>query len=414
MAKRQEKAVKQRYQALGEDLAARGIDIDEVKEQVKLFAVEVPTWVFGEFGGGRFGDYMPPGPAPDAMAKLRDAAFVHKLTGATPRVAFHVLWDKPASVAPDDVEPDHFRPLRDYALSLGVELGAVNPTLFLKGTHYGSLGSTLPDVRRRLIKHCIVSCHIAARYANNLVTYWLPDGSRYPGQIDLWEQEKRVRDAFQEIYAAAPRNVTHLIEYKLFEPGTYSTAISDAGTAVDIARSLGDRAGVLVDMGHHAWGVNVAQIVARLLGTGMKAGFHFNSRYAADDDHAVEPNLPMYAIFCELVKADVVVNRKSSRNWAYMIDQCSSIENRIHAVLHTVDSLQISFAKALVLDRKGLKERQAEHDIIGANRVYLDAFLTDVRPILRMARMERDLPLDPVAGYNASGYQQKIEKERGK
>jgi L-rhamnose isomerase/sugar isomerase len=274
------------------------------------------------------------------------------------------------------------------------------------------LSSPLEDVRRRLIRHCVTSCHIARRYGRGLVAYWLPDGSNYPGQVDLWEQEERVRTAFQEIYDISSPSVTHLIEYKLFEPGTYSTTISSAGVAGDIAASLGETAGVLVDMGHHPHGVNVAQIVARLAGMGMRAGFHFNTRYAADDDHAVEPNIRMFEIFHELVKADVILNEEPEKNWAYMIDQCSSLENRIRAVIHSIDSLQLTLAKALIVDHKELKQRQAEQDIIPANRVLLDAFLTDVRPIVQMARMERDLPLDPVEAYDESGYQQKIEKQR--
>ncbi len=50
--------------------------------------------------------------------------------------------------------------------------------------------------------------------------------------------------------------------------------------------------------------------------------------------------------------------------------------------------------------------------IIGANRVFLDAFLTDVRPIVRMARIEQGLEPDPVLAYEQSGYQEKIEAER--
>ena len=413
MAPATEKRVRERYEILREELAESGIDVDQVKDSVKAFKMEVPSWLFGRFGGGRFGDYMPPAPAPDGLAKIRDAAFVHKLTGVTPRVAIHTGWDRPEDVAFDDIRPDHFEGLKAYALEQGIDLGAVNPTLFLTGTHLGSLSCPLDDVRDRLIRHSIVSCEVAEKYAQRLVTYWLPDGSNYPGQVDLWEQERRMRDAFKEIYAAAPDTIVHLLEYKLFEPGTYSTVLSDAGVAGDVAASMGDRAGVLVDMGHHAWGVNVAQIVAHLLGEGTRAGFHFNSRYAADDDHAVEPNIPMYAIFCELVKADVVTNADPSRNWAYMVDQCSSLENRVRAVLHTIDSLQISLAKALVLDRTRLKVMQEENNILGANRVFLDAFLADVRPIVQSARLEQDLPLDPVAGYDASGYQQQIEKERG-
>jgi L-rhamnose isomerase/sugar isomerase len=407
-----EEKIGEAYRVLGDRLAESGTDIDSVKERVKAFEVEVPSWVFGEFGGGRFGDYMPPGPARDFRAKLRDAALVHKLTGASPRVAIHVGWDKPEDVAFDDVEPDHFAETRAYALEQGIDFGAVNPTFFLTGTHFGSLSSTIPEVRRAIIEHCKVSCQVAVKHAHDLVTYWLPDGSNYPGQRDLWGQEKLARDALQEIYEDAPDETIHLIEYKVFEPGTYSTVIPDAGTATDIADSLGDRAGVLVDMGHHWHGTNIAQIVARLIGTGRRGGFHFNTRYSADDDHAVEPNLAMYAIFCELVKGDVVCAADAGRNWAYMIDQCSSLENRIHAVLHSIDALMISLAKALILDRAKLSEFQAEQDIMRANRVFLDAFLADVRPILCMARLERGLPSDPVEAYVAGGYQQQIEKER--
>ncbi|KPK64919.1 MAG: hypothetical protein AMK73_04550, partial [Planctomycetes bacterium SM23_32] len=133
----------------------------------------------------------------------------------------------------------------------------------------------------------------------------------------------------------------------------------------------------------------------------------------ADDDHAVEPNVAMYAIFCELVKGGVVCAEDPAANWAYMIDQCSSLENRVRAVLHSIDSLQVSLAKALILDRTRLAEAQAAQNIIPANRVFLDAFLTDVRPILHVARLEKDLPLDPVVAYDESGYQQQIEQERG-
>ncbi|MHC4480677.1 MAG: L-rhamnose isomerase, partial [Planctomycetota bacterium] len=344
MAQASEERARERYRILGEELAERGTDIEQVKERVKAFELEVPSWVFGEFGGGRFGDYLPPGAARDLQEKIQDAALVHELTGAAPRVAIHLGWDKPHGVPFDGIEPEHFAEARALAREQGIDLGAVNPTLFLKGTHHGSLSSPLPQVRRRLIEHCVTAGRVAERHARGLVTYWLPDGSSYPGQRDLWGQEELVRQALQEVYETAPPSVVHLIEYKVFEPGTYSTVIPDAGTAAEIAGSLGERAGVLVDMGHHWHGVNVAQIVARLIGTGRRGGFHFNSRYVADDDHSVEPNLPLYAVFCELVAGGVVCAEQPEENWAYMIDQCSSLENRIRAVLHSVDSLQLSLA----------------------------------------------------------------------
>lgn len=400
------------YDLLGQKLADSGVSINGVKEEVKKFEVEVPSWLFGDFGGGRFGDYTPPAPAPDRWAKIRDAAYVHELTGAAPRVAIHIGWDQPDGVDFAEIEADMFEDLASYAREQGIELGAVNPTLFLAGTHHGSLSSPSHEMRRQLIDHCIVSCEVASRFARDLVTYWLPDGSLYPGQRNLWRQEQRVREALREIYNAASDQIIHLIEYKLFEPGTYSTVISDAGVAGDIAASLGDRAGVLVDMGHHAHGVNVAQIVSRLLGMGVHGGFHFNTRYAADDDQAVEPNREMFDIFCELVQADAVTGSQPGRRWAYMVDQCSSLENRIRACLHTIDSLMVTHAKALVLDRNRLEEARAAQDIMRAHRTYLDAFLTDVRPIVKMARLEKGLPTDPIEAYDSCGYQARIEAER--
>jgi len=62
-------------------------------EGVKGFKVEVPSWIFGAFGGGRFGEYTPPGNARNILEKLDDAAYINKLTGATDRVAMHILWD---------------------------------------------------------------------------------------------------------------------------------------------------------------------------------------------------------------------------------------------------------------------------------------------------------------------------------
>ena len=95
-----------------------------------------------------------------------------------------------------------------------------------------------------------------------------------------------------------------------------------------------------------------------------------------------------------------------------MIDQCSPLENRIQAILHSVDSLMISYAKALIVDEEALRRYQMKNEVILANRVLVDAFLTDVRPLVQMARMKKRLPMDPVNAYVKSGYQEKIEKER--
>jgi L-rhamnose isomerase/sugar isomerase len=401
-----------KYELLKKDLAKRDIDIEQVKEKIKQFTVEIPSWIFGPFGGGRFSGYLAPGAARNVFEKFDDAALVNKLTGTSPNVSIQVGWDDPDKSPFDEIQADSFRKLKNYADKQGLKIGAVNPTYFLEGTHFGSLSANDAEIRRHLIKHSLVCTEIAAKYGTGLVTLWFPDGSLYPGQVNMRTVERNLRNSLKEIYNGMPESVRMLIEYKLFEPGTYHTVVSDYCVASDLARSLGEKAGVLIDLGHHAFGVNVEHIVARLIDEKMPGGFHFNSRYAADDDHAVEPNIQLFRIFHELVMGEVIGNPVSEKNWAYIIDQCSALENRIHAVLHSVDSLMVSYAKAMVVDEKSLLKYQGKNEIILANRTLLDAFLTDVRPILYMARQEKGVPIDPVEVYVKSGYQGKIESER--
>jgi len=390
----------------GEKRVERAIDA------VKKFEVEVPTWIFGIFGGGRFGEYSPPGAARNIFEKLDDASFVHKLTGATPRIATHILWDLSKDGYEGDLEVA--KKVKEEARQRGLDLGAINPTYFLRGSHRGSFSAEERETRERFIKQTILGGKIAEEFSNNLLTLWFPDGSLYPGQIELRKACKNLKEVLERSYEDISKNVKILIEYKVFEPGTYSTTVPDWGTSALLAERLGPNAGVLVDLGHHHHGTNIEQIVAVLITEGMSGGFHFNTRYADDDDQSVEPNPENARIFYELVVGEVIFNSNPEKNWAYMIDQCSSRENRMQAVLHSVDSLQQSLAKALLVDGDLLGKYQLEDKIILANRIFNDAIIgADVRPLVAKARLEKGLPVDPVEEYVKSGYQRKIESERG-
>lgn len=396
----------------------RALELEFGKEIVKRavaavqkFRVEVPGWVFGRFGGGRFGDYTPPGAARTIYEKLDDAAFIHRLTGATETVAMHILWDFSKDGVAGDLKIAE--EVARAAEERGVRMGSVSPTYFLKGSHRGSLSSDDPAVRERYIEQTILGGQIAKDLGTRLLTLWFPDGSLYPGQIQLRRAFANLEESLQKAHRRIDPDVTVLIEYKLFEPGTYSTTVSDWGSAYVLASRLGENAGVLVDLGHHPHGKNIEQIVAYLIHSGIKGGFHFNTRYAADDDQAVEPNPEMARIFYELVQGEVILNDTPSKNWAYMIDQCSGRENRMHAVLHSVDSLQLSLAKALLVNGARLRDYQQKDEIILANRMFNAALLNaDVRPIVAAARLDRNLPADPLDAYMKSGYREKIETER--
>lgn len=380
-------------------------------EAVKQFKIEIPSWIFGPFGGGRFGDYMPPGAARNIEEKLQDAAVVHRLTGSTEYVAMHMLWD-----FSDDGYLGCYsvaQHVNEMAGELNLKIGSISPTYFLRGSHRNTFAAVERETAERYVEQTVLAARIAKDFGDDLITLWFPDGSNYPGQTELRQDYERMKEHLITARQTISNDVWILVEYKVFEPGTYSTTIPDWGTAFSLVKAMGGNTGVLVDLGHHFHSANIEQIVARLVAEQLPCGFHFNTRYAADDDHAVEPTPEMARIFYELVSGGVIVNKKQEKNWAYMIDQCSGRENRIHAILHSVDMLQHCLAKAMLVDGPALQALQRSDEIILANRLFNNALLlADVRPIVAAARLEQLLPLDPVAAYVESGYQKKIEAER--
>jgi L-rhamnose isomerase/sugar isomerase len=254
-------------------------------------------------------------------------------------------------------------------------------------------------------------CDIMQKTGSTILSLWFADGTNYAGQDSIRERKHRMEAALAEVYKHLPEGRRMLIEYKFFEPAFYHTDLPDWGTAYAIALKLGDQAQVLVDTGHHAQGTNIAHIVAFLLDEERLGGFHFNARKYADDDLIVGTNNPfeLFEIFTELVSAGAL-----SRDVAYMIDQSHNIEPKLEAMLVSVLNCQSAYAKALVVDYKKLREHQQEGDVLGAHRVLVDAFESDVRPLLAQVRVEMGLHADPLAAYRADDYARRIAEKRGK
>ena len=95
-----------------------------------------------------------------------------------------------------------------------------------------------------------------------------------------------------------------------------------------------------------------------------------------------------------------------------MLDQCHNIEPRIPAQIRSVMNVQEASAKALLVDAAALAAAQRDGDVLGANAVLMDAYNTDVRPLLAELRQEMGLDPEPVAAYARSGYAGKIVTSR--
>ena len=388
------------YDLLVARLAERGLDIEGVKSALKAQRIETPSWGYGD-SGTRFKTFPWPGAARDVRERLADAAMVHRLTGICPSLALHIPWDR----------VDDWAELRAYAESLGLRIGAINPNLFQDDAYrLGSVCHPEPSVRRQAVEHILKCVEIARATGSTLLSLWFADGTNYAGQDSFRERKQRLLDSLREVYGAMPSGMRMLIEYKFFEPAFYHTDVADWGVAYALATKLGPQAQVLVDTGHHPQGTNIEHIVAFLLDEGRLGGFHFNARKYADDDLIVGTVNPfeLFLIYNELVAAG-----DAARDVAYMIDQSHNIEPKIEAMVQSVLNVQAAYARALIVDRGELAERQAAGDVLGAHRVLTDAFETDVRPLLAQVRVEMRLHPDPIVALKESGYEEGIAAERG-
>jgi L-rhamnose isomerase/sugar isomerase len=372
---------------------------DRVFERLDRLEIETPSWGYGN-SGTRFHVYPWPGAARTVEERIADAGLVHRLTGCCPRVAIHIPWDR----------IDDYAGLSRLATSEGIEIGAVNPNLFGEDDYrLGSLCSPDGAVRATALQHVADCVEIARTVGSKAISLWLADGTSYAGQDDLRGRYSRLVAGLEEVYAALDPEMTLLLEYKFFEPAFYSTDLPDWGTAALLCRHLGPQARVLVDTGHHPQGTNIEQIVARLVAEDLLGGFHFNNRKYADDDLIVGSVDP-FELF--LIMAELTPGAELDRV-ALMIDQSHNVEGKIDAMIQSVVNIQTAYAKALLVERERLAAAQQAGDVLGAHRVLLEAFETDVRPLLARHRERRGLHGDPVAAFREGGYAEQRTAERG-
>jgi L-rhamnose isomerase/sugar isomerase len=376
-------------------------DLDAVKTALRSQEIETPSWAFGN-SGTRFKVFTQPGVPRTPQEKIEDAATVHRFTGAAPSVALHIPWDR----------VEDYPALAVHAKQLGIRLGTINSNVFQDDDYkLGSVTHSDPAVRRKATDHLLECIDIMDRTGSRDLKLWFADGLNYPGQGDLRDRQDRLSAALHETYARLGTHQRLLLEYKLFEPAFYATDVPDWGTSYAHCLELGERAAVCIDTGHHAPGTNIEFIVAFLLRAGKLGAFDFNSRFYADDDLMVGSADPfqLFRIMYEIVRGDAL---NPAAGIAFMLDQCHNIEAKIPAIIRSIMNVQEATAKALLVDRDALRIEQDNGDVLAANAVVMDAFNTDVRPLLADLRTEQGLDPDPVAAYRRSGYAEQIIAER--
>lgn len=363
--------------------------------------IELPSWAFGN-SGTRFRVFTTAGAPRDPFEKIDDVAEVNRLTGITPRVSLHIPWDK----------VDDYDRLRRHAEERGIGIGTVNSNVFQDEDYkLGSLCNPDETIRAKAIAHHLECIDIMRAVDAPALKIWLADGTNYPGQDSIRERQDRLADSLAQIYAALDSDQRLVLEYKFFEPAFYHTDVPDWGTSLVHCLALGERAKVVLDTGHHAPGTNIEFIVAQLLRLGRLGAFDFNSRFYADDDLIVGAADPyqLFRIMNEIVDAGALAPDSGVN---FMLDQCHNLEEKIPGEIRSATNVQEATAKALLVDREALSAARAVGDVLAANDVFVDAFNTDVRPLLAELRESQGLDPDPMRAFLASGYLERIRSER--
>lgn len=375
-----------------------------VFQALDAFRIEIPSWGFANTGT-RFGKFSQPAAATSIEEKFADAAQVNALTGVSPTLALHVLWDLPNGIADVPV-------IRALEQKTGIRAGSINPNLFQEQEYkYGSICNPSVEIRGKALSHLLASVEIGQALGSRDVSLWVSDGSNYPGTQSVRRRIEWMEEVLSSTHEALGPEQRMLVEYKPFEPAFYHTDIADWGMALELARRAGPKAKVLVDTGHHLQGTNIEQIVAWLLHVKALGGFHFNDRKYADDDltlGSIDP-YQVFRIFHEILSS----NSAERAGIAYMIDQSHNLKGKIEAMVQSVCTAQELYAKAALVDQSKLAELQDSSRLVEAEECFRDAFWIDVRPIVKSWRESRNLPLDPLLALAESGYMERITEARG-
>jgi L-rhamnose isomerase / sugar isomerase len=384
-------------------MAGEATKTERIAHALDHFSIEIPSWGFANTGT-RFGKFLQPAAANSIEEKFADAAEVHALTGVNPTLALHVEWDLPHGT--DDVPS-----IQQLEAKHGIRAGSINPNLFQDQAYkYGSICSPDPEVREKATVHMLDCVEIAKRLDSRDISPWVSDGSNYPGTQSIRNRIVWMEEAFSRVHAALGPEQRLLIEYKPFEPAFYHSDIADWGMALELARSAGPQACVLVDTGHHYQAQNIEQIVAWLLHLKMLGGFHFNDRKYADDDLTLG-SIDPYQVF-RIFHQILIGSESASLDVAFMIDQSHNLKGKVEAMVQTVATAEELYAKAALVDLEQLETLQHECKLVEAEECFRSAFWEDVRPLVRDWRRSRGLPEDPLLELAQSGYIEHITAER--
>jgi L-rhamnose isomerase/sugar isomerase len=385
-------------------------NVEDVFQKLIKFQIAIPSWALGT-GGTRFGRFGGGGEPRNLEEKIEDIGLLHALNKSSGAISLHIPWDIPENTS-------HIKAL---AAQNGLKFDAMNSNTFQDqpdqelSYKFGSMQNVDTAIRKQAIEHNIEVIKYGIELGSTALTVWLSDGSCFPGQLNFRKAFQNTLESLQEVYFALPADWKMFVEYKAHEPNFYSTTVGDWGQSLLYATKLGEKAYTLVDLGHHLPNANIEQIVALLLMERKLGGFHFNDSKYGDDDLTVGSIKPyqLFLIFNELVEGMDARGMNHATDLGWMIDASHNVKDPLEDLLQSVEAIMVTYAQALLVDRKKLVDAQNNNDVVTAQEILQQAFRTDVRALVAEARLRSGGALDPLAVYRNEKVRANLIKERG-
>lgn len=403
-------SLQKEHQRRFEFIASEMKDAESIIQKLIDFQVAIPSWALGT-GGTRFARFAGGGEPRSLEEKIEDIGLLHSLNKSSGAISLHIPWDIPENAAN----------IKALAAQNGLRFDAMNSNTFQDqpgqelSYKFGSMQHVDKAVRKQAIDHNIEVIKYGVELGSESLTVWLSDGSCFPGQLNFRKAFQNTLESLQEVYAALPDHWKMFVEYKAFEPNFYSTTVGDWGQSYLYASKLGNKAYTLVDLGHHLPNANIEQIVALLLMEGKLGGFHFNDSKYGDDDLTVGSIKPyqLFLIFNELVEGMDARGMNHNTDLGWMIDASHNVKDPLEDLLQSVEAILITYAQALLVDRKKLAEAQQKNDVVTAQEILQQSFRTDVRALVAEARLRAGGALNPLGLFRGEKVRENLIKQRG-
>jgi L-rhamnose isomerase/sugar isomerase len=383
---------------------------ENVIAHLRDFQIAIPSWALGT-GGTRFGRFPQGGEPRNLEEKMEDIGLLHALNQSSGAISLHIPWDIPKDT----------NAIRSLAAQLGIRFDAINSNTFQDQPNqkwsykFGSMQHVNKSVRQQAIDHNLEVIQYGKELGSESITVWLSDGSCFPGQLNFRKAFENTLESLREVYKALPDSWKMFVEYKAFEPNFYSMTVGDWGQSLLYANKLGSKAFTLVDLGHHLPHANIEQIVSLLLMEGKLGGFHFNDSKYGDDDLTVGSINPyqLFLIFNELVEGMDARGMNHAKDLGWMIDASHNVKDPLEDLIQSVEAIQLAYAQALLIDKKGLQQAQEANDTARGQEILQTAYRTDVRALVAEARLQQGGALKPISLFRDLAVRKNLTSTRG-